>query len=85
MQYILSQEEFDSLIDVEKFREKVAALEVARKIITRLSEQPCENEFGGEWYCGFCPISDLGGHAKEERPNQQESHHICRKERCYSK
>ena len=83
MQYILTEEEYKSLIPAKQMQLSDKALDVAREIIVRVTGYPC-----GKGYCDGCPISDVGGHldgTHEERPSHEISHHICLKERHYSK
>jgi len=81
MQYLLTQSEYDGLTPVKRLQSRNDALEVARKIIVKLTGHEC-----GKSYCDSCPISDIGGHFDNtQRPTREQSKHICIEYRRYSK
>ena len=81
MQYLLTQQEYDALTPVKRVQERNEALEVARQIIVKLSNQPC-----GEGYCDQCPVSSIGGEIGEnDRPSHEISRLICIKNKRYGK
>ena len=55
MEYILTQSEYDALTPVKRLQDRNEALEVARKIIVKLTGKDCKSG-----YCDHCPISDIG-------------------------
>lgn len=84
MQYILSQQELDSLTPVNRLQERNEALEKAKQIILKESQFTCihtksmtsrNGKYGG--YCDDCPIS--------KNIDRTSSKHICISSRNYSK
>lgn len=83
MQYILSQEEFNTLINKKEVELRDKALEFARKLIVKYNNIRC-----GEEYCDRCPLSSIGFYYNDNDPNKITdgvSKMLCKEYRHYSK
>jgi hypothetical protein len=72
MQYILTEEEFHSLVPKKDLKKAKDGLEAARLLILKESGFQC-----GQTYCDDCPISKM--------EDNQLSRQICYKRHGYSK
>lgn len=82
MQYILTQEEYDNMLPKILVAKRDEALEVARKIIVKLSGIAC-----GTAYCDDCPIANPERYMPKgrEESSRDVSLAICHLYRKYSK
>lgn len=67
MKYILDQNEYDKLIEVDIYNEKVKGIEFAKELILKIHGSKFE-EMRGD--CGQCPIGSLDNGSTMDR-------HLC--------
>lgn len=69
MQYILSENEYKSLVEKSKVEELEKKVNDLNKLVLKISKFPCIHEDGGGYgYCDYCPITST-----------------CKLIKCYSK
>ena len=79
MQYILTQEERDNLVDKGDLILANCAIDTLRRMA--VPEGKCVHDHKGPEYCDDCPLSDIGSnHVRREL-----SKAMCKLNRYYSK
>ena len=84
MQFILTQQERDALVDAEQLNKANGAIAALRRMVVPLGQ--CVHDNNGPEYCDACPLSSIGGDWKgETRPPYELSRTMCWLPRSYSK
>ena len=68
MQYLLTQEELNSLVSADKYKRKCKDIEKLNKLALKLADFKCihdrtkedEDKYGYEFYCDDCPLARTG-------------------------
>lgn len=67
MQYILTKQEFDSLISVKQYEEICHQIQDLNKLVLKLSNYRCYKDSGGYGVCDACPLVKIGSCPKPKR------------------
>ena len=79
MQYLLTREEVDNLVDKKHLEEARKAAQITGALLLRASGFTCIHDQPGGGYCDDCPIS------KGRELSYSESRIVCTRPRNYSK
>ncbi len=80
MQYILTQEEKDALVPLERLERRDKVIEIAREMILKASKFTCIHKSKDKYdnYCNDCPLGMLKCH-------KDAADYLCRLSQSYSK
>lgn len=67
MQYILTKQEFDSLIPVKLYEEQCKYVTDLNRLVLKLANYPCRCDKGGYGVCDACPLVKIGSCPKPKQ------------------
>lgn len=72
MQYILTEEEYNNLVDKQQYNHKCEKVNELNKLVLKLSKFKCihDRKEYGDFYCDRCPLSETGTCDKEKEFGQ---------------